>query len=1517
MMRNILRVAISLSIVLVAIFQSPLTVNAQCPTTLNVDITSGPYLLVDSNKPGIEGPMVVTVSAVVENTGGSTTEKVYVYIGDGTTPGSFPTGSDPTHSLSMVGSINDATRYIGDLASGESKTIFWQIAYPATYLKTYPFTVWTDNEEGCVAQDSFTFTTRSALSASANKVLGVFTFSPPGGIVYPGNVVTVTNTNFNLGRVGAGPSGEGDVWLQPVGNLDFDPSCFRLVKTEVHLQSISPTVYTNQLYFSNINSQNPPPNYTYNPTDYVKYYFIALSPCNTVVKPYQEVASGTQEKYSGDYSKTAATLTLTSESGGISLSKDVNPETATAGGTLTWTIAYENTTSYPIGDPESGSGLVIIDESIPENTTYVAGSAASSQSTTISFSIDNGGTWTTTEPPAAQVTTIKWHVNEAIPANTTPAGTVSFQSTVNAGVLPGVTICNTALASIGEATILATSSVCANVGTPQVAAEKTDSLFIDADSNGFPSPGDTIRYTVLISNSGTEVARNLVFTDSPGADTNLVVGSVNPTGDSICLITSGNDPGDSSISINVGDLAPQKSVSIYFNVLINNTACGDVANQGWVNGSNFTGFKTNDPDTPSSADPTVTTLNIPSATLNITKAGPDSAGVDSIIAYTGTLSNTGKSTAYNVILTDYLPADVTFTGSSHTAVYDSLTNTVTWQLGNMPPGSSIPGWLNAHISSSVADNTVLVNTFSVSWEDCLGNASGPAEVQNETTVNTHPQLIIDKTGTEESYPGDILNYTIRIENSGGMAAKNVTLTDILPVGLSYVSSNPSGSYNGSAVTWDIGTVAHGAVVLVSLTVHVDNDVPCGTTLTNEAEVKWQDESSTPYGPVNDSHDTTIKTTPQLTITKLGPLTTATDSTITYTGTLSNVSNSTAYAVVLTDELPEGLAFVSSSHAAVYNFSNHTVSWELGNLGPGSSIPGWLTVYVSPSVPEDSVLTNMFSVEWKDDASNSYGPATASWNTTAHESIFEIIKNGPPYASPGDTIEYTIQVTNLGTYDEVSNVILRDLLPSGLTYVSSDPDGTSLNGTVTWSLGPIAVDETVEITIEAEVDSGVGNGIKLTNTAVVTWEYPGGEGQVCNTWDTVIYTQPNLTITKTGPSTAQPGDTFNYTIEICNTGGSDALNVVLTDSLPAGISYSDSSSSGSHTSGTVTWNLGTIEPDICKSILLSVTVDHGVSDGTLLNNIASVIYEDASTNEYGPATTQLGTTIHTRPLMLIMKTGSATAFQGEYIIYNIEVRNLGGSDALNVTITEMLPIELNYVSSNLTAIYDPDVYGEGVVMWELGTIAPGDSQSISVTAAVDYGLYDGTSVLNIASVTWKDSDGNEYGPIASFVSVEIYHTATLDKSGYPGPVTSGETITYSLAYKNVGVIILTGVVVTEIYDSFISFISATPSPDYGTNDHWTIGQLNPGETGEIEITVSVDRDTPDQTVIRNKVYLTADQPLREEAYQKTTTVAAQEPNPSVGGAIIPVNKFQILLPWLGQFGILTATMILLKKRRTQS
>ena len=156
-------VAISALLLLlgVVVFLLP-SVRAACPTTINVTITSHPYLLIDANKPGEEGPLVTTVYAEITNTGTNSTESVYVYVGDGITPGSFPVGSDGDN-LAMLGNTSDATRFMVNLAPGESKTVYWMLTYPMTFAQTYPLTVWADNEAGCSAQDSHIFNTRSAI----------------------------------------------------------------------------------------------------------------------------------------------------------------------------------------------------------------------------------------------------------------------------------------------------------------------------------------------------------------------------------------------------------------------------------------------------------------------------------------------------------------------------------------------------------------------------------------------------------------------------------------------------------------------------------------------------------------------------------------------------------------------------------------------------------------------------------------------------------------------------------------------------------------------------------------------------------------------------------------------------------------------------------------------------------------------------------------------------------------------------------------------------------------------------------------------------------------------------------------------------------------------------------------------------------------------------------------------------------------------------------------------------------
>lgn len=525
-----------------------------CPTTLGLTFLNDPYLLVDSNNPA-SGPQVTVAHATITNTGAATAYDVYMYVGNGITPGTFAVGSDG-QKFSMLGSVADATRFIGNLVPGESKTVYWMLKYPLTNGKTYPMTIWASNSAGCFVQGSHTFTTQSTISAAANKMLGTVTLNPPDGQVHVGNILTVTVTGFNFGVIGQ----SGDAWFQPVGNPDFNPDQFRLIKTEAYIHSLagacgypSMPVY-DRLYFPGIKAC-----YDFNAADYIKYYFVATAEGTTTAQVYQQAASGAFgiEKYSRDYGTSGATVTFTAHCGGITLWKSVNPQTATADTVLTWTITYRNDSGLPVGDPGTGNGLTVRENAIPANTTYVAGSATCSGSCIIYYSTDNGVTWTTTEPAPSLLTRIRWFINQVIPAGA--SGTVSFQTKVNSDVIDTPLICNTASAGVGDCPSVPTDTVCANgVGA--------DLDLTKVVSDHHPCQLAQITYTVTISNPSTVSATGVSVTDilpsgltyvssntSQGTYSSVTglwnVGSLNPSTNATLNITATVDAGTAGMTI--------------------------------------------------------------------------------------------------------------------------------------------------------------------------------------------------------------------------------------------------------------------------------------------------------------------------------------------------------------------------------------------------------------------------------------------------------------------------------------------------------------------------------------------------------------------------------------------------------------------------------------------------------------------------------------------------------------------------------------------------------------------------------------------------------------------------------------------------------------------------------------------------------------------------------------------------------------------------------------------------------
>jgi uncharacterized repeat protein (TIGR01451 family) len=200
----------------------------------------------------------------------------------------------------------------------------------------------------------------------------------------------------------------------------------------------------------------------------------------------------------------------------------------------------------------------------------------------------------------------------------------------------------------------------------------------------------------------------------------------------------------------------------------------------------------------------------------------------------------------------------------------------------------------------------------------------------------------------------------------------------------------------------------------------------------------------------------------------------------------------------------------------------------------------------------------------------------------------------------------------------------------------------------------------------------------------------------------------------------------------------------------------------------------------------------------------------------------------------------------------------------VTLQDQLPIGLTYDSS------DPGgTHVDGVVIWDLGTIVTDTCKSVSIIALVDFGLPDGTVLIDTAGVIWRDSDGNGYGPATDTAETEVNPALILTKRAQSAEVVPGGTINYIITYENRGTTTLTGVVVTEFYDPNVEFVSATPPPDLGTNNQWTIGSLAPGASGNIQLAVQVAEDLPSGAILRNDVRITSDQGAEAEDPEKTT------------------------------------------------
>jgi uncharacterized repeat protein (TIGR01451 family) len=206
-------------------------------------------------------------------------------------------------------------------------------------------------------------------------------------------------------------------------------------------------------------------------------------------------------------------------------------------------------------------------------------------------------------------------------------------------------------------------TVTANITVSEITASKNDTLQIDVDGDGLADPGDTIRYTVTVTNPSGQTATGVTFADTPGTNTSLVVGSVTTNTGSV---TSGNSAGNTSVGVNVGSIASAATALIVFDAQISAAdTARSVSNQGTATRASFN-MLSDDPAVGGASDPTATTVDMPNIKVELlsgTSVAEDGSGT---LVYTfgreGPLTP-GRTINFTVSGTALLTGDYTLTGA--------------------------------------------------------------------------------------------------------------------------------------------------------------------------------------------------------------------------------------------------------------------------------------------------------------------------------------------------------------------------------------------------------------------------------------------------------------------------------------------------------------------------------------------------------------------------------------------------------------------------------------------------------------------------------------------------------------------------------------------------------------------------------------------------------------------------------------------------------------------------------------
>jgi uncharacterized repeat protein (TIGR01451 family) len=462
-----------------------------------------------------------------------------------------------------------------------------------------------------------------------------------------------------------------------------------------------------------------------------------------------------------------------------------------------------------------------------------------------------------------------------------------------------------------------------------------------------------------------------------------------------------------------------------------------------------------------------------------------------------------------------------------------------------------------------------------------------------------------------------VTFTLDVSNHGPSTASAAQVTDTLAPDFAATEVTSTHGSCTTAVVCQLGALAPGEVATITIVARVQ-DGAANSTAANTATVQDTGGSSDPV-PANDSAsvDITVPPTSDLQLTKsVSPAEPQAGGPVTFMIPVTNAGPSVAQNVIVSDSIPPEIVFSSvtgtiDGGTCFVNADSHLIRCERALLAVGQTATVTIQATLAPDSKGKTVINSVQALSDSVDPQPDLAKDTVRFvPIPAMDLELTKVALNPP-ARPGGLARFRMQVANRGP-SEAPDVVVRDTLPPGLTFVSDTRSTCTADGAnVTCPLGDLASGQTIDdLEIEVRVDPSLA-GQTVRNTATIDSEPTDpalrpAERIASSNEDTAqldVAETADLRITKTvTPATVAAGGDVTYTIRATNDGPGEATDVRVVDRIPDGLRVrSVTATQGSCDTGTgIVCSLGTLSRGDSAEVRVTAGVAVDQSGRTIVN-----------------------------------------------------------------------------------------------------------------------------------------------------------------------------------------------------------------------------------------------------------------------------------------------------------------------------